>query len=213
MSSARRPLRTGRLGTLCLFGLPGLLALFGLYCLAACGSLPTIVPDLARRAGPPVQLEGARGPLTPAQSKAVLDRLSSLGPDTGIFERHLAREEALVGSPLTTGNQVTQTENEETGIGRKEVMPHDVTAGVKQEWVRRYAKKGHEDWGQGFAKLLRDRKAGGEHSLVVCCEEAVAQIPPGHRPVAGWTAGSRCRVRGRFESDHHRLFRVSCDWC
>jgi len=80
--------------------------LFGLFGLVACSSLPTIVPDLARRSGPPVQLEGARGPLSAAQSKAILSRLESRSKDTGIFERHLALEEAIVGSPLTTGNQV-----------------------------------------------------------------------------------------------------------
>lgn len=71
-----------------------------------CSSLPRIVPDLAQRARPPVQLEGARGPLSAAQSKAILERLASCCPDTDIFERHLAREEAIVGSPLTIGNQV-----------------------------------------------------------------------------------------------------------
>ena len=44
--------------------------------LAGCSSLPTFVPDLARRPGPPVQLEGARGPLTAAQSKP---RIRSVG--------------------------------------------------------------------------------------------------------------------------------------
>ena len=78
----------------------------GLLGLAACNSLPTIVPDLALRAGPPVQLEGVRGPLSAAQSQAILDRLASRGQDTDIFDRHLALEEAIVGSPLTTGNQV-----------------------------------------------------------------------------------------------------------
>ncbi len=82
---------------ICLFVLPGL---------SACSSLPTIVPDLDRRPGPAVQLEGARGPLSATQSKAILDRLQSRGQDTDIFTRHLALEEAIVGSPLTTGNQV-----------------------------------------------------------------------------------------------------------
>ena len=54
-----------------------------------------------------MQIEGAHGPLSPAQSKAVLHNLSAQGKETGIFERHLAVEEAIVGSPLTTGNQVT----------------------------------------------------------------------------------------------------------
>ncbi len=78
----------------------------GVLWLAGCSSLPTIVPDLAWRTGAPVQLEGARGPLTAAQSKAVMDRLKGSGKDTDIFDRHLALEEAIVGSPLTTGNQV-----------------------------------------------------------------------------------------------------------
>jgi cardiolipin synthase A/B len=77
-----------------------------LWALATCSSLPTLVPDLARQPGPPVPLEGARGPLSAAQSQAVLRRLEARGPDTGIFDEHLAREEAIVGSPLTTGNRV-----------------------------------------------------------------------------------------------------------
>jgi len=73
---------------------------------AGCSSVPIIVPDLARPPGTPVQIEGARGPLSAAQSKAVLERLKTGGKDSDIFERHLAVEEAIVGSPLTTGNEV-----------------------------------------------------------------------------------------------------------
>jgi cardiolipin synthase len=76
-------------------------------CDAGCASLPSIVPDMARHAASPVQLEGARGPLTAAQSKAILNRLKSGSAQTGIFERHLALEEAIAASPLTVGNKVT----------------------------------------------------------------------------------------------------------
>ena len=61
---------------------------------------------MARRPAPPVQLEGARGPLTAQQSKAILDRLKRGAEDTGIFDRHLALAEAIVGSPLMVGNKV-----------------------------------------------------------------------------------------------------------
>ena len=81
-------------------------ALLLLLALAGCGSLPTFVPDLARRPNTGVQLEGARGPLSAAQSKAVLDKLEAGARPTDIFDRHLALEEAIVGSPLTTGNSV-----------------------------------------------------------------------------------------------------------
>jgi cardiolipin synthase len=82
-----------------------------LFLLAGCSSLPTIVPDLARRPGTPVQLEGALGPLSAARSKAILDRLESRSQNTGIFDRHLALEEAIVGSPLITGNDVRLLED------------------------------------------------------------------------------------------------------
>lgn len=81
-------------------------SVFGLLGMAGCSSLPTIVPDLARRSGPPVQLEGAGGPLSSAHSKSILNRLENRSQDTGIFDHHLAREEAIVGSPLTAGNHV-----------------------------------------------------------------------------------------------------------
>jgi len=84
-----------------------LIGLIGLA-LAGCGSLPHIVPDLARRpAGTAqVQLVGVGGPLPAAQRQAVLARLQAGGAATDIFDRHLAMEEAIVGSPLTTGNRV-----------------------------------------------------------------------------------------------------------
>jgi len=74
--------------------------------LAGCSSLPTFVPDLSRRNAPAVQLSGAQGLLSASQSKAVLQRLRSQGAPTDIYARHLALEEAIVGSPLTTGNRV-----------------------------------------------------------------------------------------------------------
>jgi cardiolipin synthase A/B len=75
--------------------------------LAGCGTLPTIVPDLSEHASRPVQLAGARGPLSAQQSKAILARLESRGAPTSVFDRHLALEEEIVGSPLVVGNKVT----------------------------------------------------------------------------------------------------------
>jgi cardiolipin synthase len=83
-----------------------LVCLIALLGAAGCSSLPILVPDLARRPATPVQLEGARGPLAAAQSKAILDGLRNRSPNTDIFDRHLAIEEAIVGSPLTVGNRV-----------------------------------------------------------------------------------------------------------
>jgi len=87
------------------------LGLIAIGLTAGCSSLPRIVPDLARDTRPPVQLEGARGPLSAAQSKEVLERLKSRGKDSDVLDRHLALEEALTGSPLTTGNEVRLLED------------------------------------------------------------------------------------------------------
>lgn len=61
---------------------------------------------MARRPGQAVQLEGARGPLTTQQTKAILERLKSRGEETNIFDRHLALEESVAGTPLMVGNRV-----------------------------------------------------------------------------------------------------------
>lgn len=74
--------------------------------LSACSSLPTIVPDLSRTSKR-VSVEGAAGPLSRSQTQAILARLESGGKPTSIFDRHLAFEQAVVGTPLVTGNRVT----------------------------------------------------------------------------------------------------------
>ncbi len=79
---------------------------FVLAMLAGCASLPHIHPDMAlpKRS---VQIASARGPLTEKQSQAILERLKGGRMQTSIFDRHLAVEEAIVGSPLVAGNKVT----------------------------------------------------------------------------------------------------------
>jgi cardiolipin synthase A/B len=72
-----------------------------------CSSLPTIDPSSGARTAGVAHLDGARGPLSAQQSKAVLARLASRGEDTGIFERHLALEGEIAGSPLVVGNRIS----------------------------------------------------------------------------------------------------------
>jgi cardiolipin synthase len=72
---------------------------------AGCASLPEVVPDMGFRANGTVRVESGRGPLSAEQSKAILDRLKARGGETSIFDRHLALEEAIVGSPLIAGNK------------------------------------------------------------------------------------------------------------
>jgi cardiolipin synthase len=71
-----------------------------------CNSLPRIHPDMAPGPATPVQVSGAYGPLSPERSKAVLETLKKRGEDTSIFQRRLALEEAVAGTPLVAGNKV-----------------------------------------------------------------------------------------------------------
>ena len=76
-------------------------------CLVGCSPIPTMVPDMDRYSAKRVSMEGANGPLSPARTQAILQRLQQQGGGTGIFERHLAVEEAIAGNPLLVGNKVT----------------------------------------------------------------------------------------------------------
>lgn len=80
--------------------------MLGLALLAGCTSIPTMVPDMAMRQAHPVKLNGANGELSVEQSKAILAKLKKNGDDTNIFDKHLALEAEIVGSPLVVGNKV-----------------------------------------------------------------------------------------------------------
>ena len=83
-----------------------LVVAFLLVPLVGCSSIPSIVPDMEVRPLHVVQIEGARGPLTARQSKAILVKLEKNSADTNIFDKHLALESKIVGSPLVVGNAV-----------------------------------------------------------------------------------------------------------
>jgi cardiolipin synthase len=125
--------------------------------LMACSSLPTIVPDLARRSSSAVQLEGARGPLSLAQSQMVLASLKARSQDTNIFDRHLALEEAIVGSPLTIGNQVQLLQD---GPATYRAMFAAILAARDHINMETYIMD-DDEVGQRFAQALIDKRRQG----------------------------------------------------
>lgn len=88
----------------------GLPAMSAALVLAACSSLPVIVPDMALPAAP-VQIDGPHGPLSAARSREILARLQRDNTAGDIFERHLAVEQAVSDSPLLAGNRVRLLED------------------------------------------------------------------------------------------------------
>ena len=123
----------------------------------SCSRLPTIVPDLARRTGPAVQLEGERGPLSEARSKAIIAGLEKRGQDTGIFDRHLALEEAIVGSPLTTGNKVVLLQD---GPATYQAMLAAILKARDHINMETYILE-DDEVGQRFAEALIDKQKQG----------------------------------------------------
>lgn len=123
-----------------------------------CSSLPVIQPDLVVPAkGAPVQVVGSRGPLSADQSKAILERLKSSKQDTGIFDRHLALEEAIVGSPLTVGNEVTLLQD---GPATYRAMYAAIEAARDHINMETYILE-DDEVGQRFAQILIDKQAKG----------------------------------------------------
>ncbi len=127
--------------------------------LAACASLPpsTLSSDLAQRPATAVQIVGSRGPLSTVQSKAVIDALQQRGPETDIFQRHLAVEEAIVGSPLTTGNAVVLLQD---GPATYRAMLAAITAAVDHVNMETYIFD-DDEVGQRFAQELLAKQAQG----------------------------------------------------
>jgi cardiolipin synthase len=124
--------------------------------LGACSSLPTLVPDMSTR-GPPVQLEGAHGPIGARQSKTVLANMASGGEETSIFERHLAHEEAMAGSPLVVGNRVTLLQD---GPATYRAMFAAIEAARDHIHLETYILD-DDEVGQRFARALIDKQAKG----------------------------------------------------
>ena len=75
----------------------------GLGLLTGC-AVPEVDPSVGQASAKP-QIVGTHGPLTAAQSKALLDRLSTEPGDAGALKRHLAIEQAVAESPLIAGNR------------------------------------------------------------------------------------------------------------
>lgn len=72
--------------------------------LSGCASAPTVNPAIGRtESAQKPQIIGSRGPLTSAQIKAKLARLSNTSGDDTLLQHHLAIEQAVAETPLVAG--------------------------------------------------------------------------------------------------------------
>jgi cardiolipin synthase len=79
--------------------------------LAACVSLPQVTDRSGQKPVAGVRIVGAEGTQSAQDSAAHLDRLKREAGGTQLLDHHLAVEEAIVASPLVSGNQVTLLED------------------------------------------------------------------------------------------------------
>jgi cardiolipin synthase len=91
-----------------------LTALGAMFGLVTCATNPppgeheAVTAQLATSAP---RVHGPRGPLSLAETRAILQRLERQGGGTDVLSRHLAIEEAVAGTPLVAGNRVTLLED------------------------------------------------------------------------------------------------------
>lgn len=125
--------------------------------LVGCSSIPTMVPDMAMQPKHAVQLDGAHGPLTAQQSKAILEKLKKNGDDTNIFDKHLTLETEIVGSPLVVGNKVELLIDGPTTYDAMFLAIENAKNSINMET---YIIE-DDEIGQRFAKLLINKQISG----------------------------------------------------
>ena len=140
-----------------------LFALAALLALAGCAMPPIDRYALDEARATPVRIEGTRGPLTYSQSQAILAELRKRSPEPSIFDRHLAVEESVAGSPLSIGNRATLLEDGEAAypamLAAIRAAKHHVHLEV---YIFEEDQAGHE-----FADVLMERaKAGVQVRLI-----------------------------------------------
>jgi cardiolipin synthase len=132
--------------------------------LAACATVAPLDRYLLHQQRQPVRLEGARGPLSHAQSVRILEQLDQRSPGkSGVLERHVAVEEALTDSQLSLGNRATTLED---GQATYAAMLEAIRGAKHHVHMEMYIFEA-DDTGRLFAEALKARvKAGVKVRLI-----------------------------------------------
>ena len=145
-----------------LAGLSGLVALLALV-VGGCSVLPVWVPDLSRRDLPAARVQGASGPLSAARSRAALAALqpptsgTATTADAARLQRHLALEQAIAGTPLTSGNRVQLLRD---GPATFRAMLQAIAGAQDHVNLETYILD-DDEVGQAFADALIERQQAG----------------------------------------------------
>jgi cardiolipin synthase len=124
---------------------------------AACATLPDARLYMEGRNAAPVQVEGARGPLSPQKTAAILAELKRQSGDVDILQKHIAVEQAIVGSPLSAGNRALLLEDGPATYG---AMLAAIGSAKNHINLETYIIE-DDEVGREFAELLLARQAAG----------------------------------------------------
>jgi len=129
------------------------------YCMqgAACATLPDTDALIERHAGQAARFENARGPLSRQKSEAILADLKKKSGDIDILDKQIALEEAVVGSPLVMGTQVTLLQDRDATF---EAMFSAIRSAQDHINLETYIIE-DDATGQAFADLLVAQQARG----------------------------------------------------
>jgi cardiolipin synthase A/B len=141
--------------------------------MAGCASLPRLVPDMAVQRGTPAKVVDAHGPLSAQRSKEILDVLRSRKQHSSFLDRHLALEEAIVGSPLVAGNKVRLLQD---GAPTYDAMLATIRGARDHVNLETYIIEGDEV-GRLFADALLDKQHEGVQVNVIYDSVGANRVP------------------------------------
>ena len=124
---------------------------------AGCATLPDARLYMGGRNAAPVQVSGARGPLSPEKSAAIIADLKRQSGDVDILQKHVALEQAIVGTPLVAGNRAVLLED---GPATYRAMLAAISAAKDHINLETYIIE-DDEMGRQFADLLLARQAAG----------------------------------------------------
>ena len=126
--------------------------------LGGCASLPDVDPWLGYGGAPVQDAAKIRRPLTAAQTEAVLAKVVRKGDDSDIFVRQAALEEAVAGTPLVPGNDVTLLYD---GPASYQAMFEAIERATDHINLEFYTIDDQGDTGRRLAEMLLRKRAQG----------------------------------------------------
>ena len=110
-----------------------------------------------------VQIESARGPLSMKRVAAILAKLKGGGEELDILQQHVALEQAIVGTPLTSGNRVLLLQD---GAATYPAMFAAIEAATDHINLESYIIE-DDEIGRQFSDLLLQKRSQGLQVNVV----------------------------------------------